>query len=113
MLGSVADDCDRYTMAGGTIFTDILTTLLPIAPLNALPFPRRQKVILMVVFCLGGLTCVLSILRLPSIYVVSRSSDVSWDNPKAAIWSCMELYAGIICSVSLEVDEPELHLTVR
>ncbi|GIZ37458.1 hypothetical protein CKM354_000090300 [Cercospora kikuchii] len=87
-----------YSMAGGSIFTDICTTLLPIAPLNALQFPRRQKMILMVVFALGGMTCVISILRLPSLYNISQSKDVSWDNPSAAIWSSMELYGGIICS---------------
>ncbi|KAI5360586.1 hypothetical protein Slin14017_G087610 [Septoria linicola] len=87
-----------YTMAAGTILTDICTTALPIAPLNALRFPKRQKIILMVVFGLAGVTCAISILRLPSLYVISKSTDVSWDNPTAAIWSSMELYAGIICS---------------
>lgn len=94
-----ADTGTRYSMAGLNIFTDICTTILPIAPLNALPFPKRQKLILMMLFCLGGLTCILSILRLPAIYIMSKTSDVSWDNPKAAIWSAMEVYAGIICSV--------------
>ena len=43
-------------------------------------------------------TCIISILRLQSLYVVSHSKDISWDNPLAAIWSCSELNVGIICS---------------
>lgn len=54
----------------------------------------------MIVFGLGGITCVLSILRLQSLYVISVSTDVSWDNPLAAMWSSMEINVGIICSVS-------------
>jgi hypothetical protein len=39
-----------------------------------------------------------SILRLQSLYVISKSTDVTWDNPLAAIWSSTELNTGIICS---------------
>lgn len=43
-------------------------------------------------------TCVVSILRLQSLYVVSHTDDISWNNPLAAIWSSTELNVGIICS---------------
>lgn len=52
----------------------------------------------MVVFGLGGITCVISILRLSALYAISKSSDVSWDNPLAAIWSSLEVNVGILCS---------------
>ncbi|KAK5164013.1 uncharacterized protein LTR77_010104 [Saxophila tyrrhenica] len=60
--------------------------------------PKRQKYALMAVFALGGFTCLISILRLQSLVVVSRSDDISWENPLAAIWSSTELNVGIICS---------------
>jgi hypothetical protein len=43
-------------------------------------------------------TCIISILRLQSIYVVSISPDITWENPLAAIWSSSECNFGIICS---------------
>lgn len=43
-------------------------------------------------------TCIISILRLQSIYVVSISPDITWNNPLAAIWSSSECNFGIICS---------------
>ena len=45
-----------------------------------------------------GSTCIISILRLQSLYVVSVSDDITWDNPLAAIWSSTETNVGIICS---------------
>lgn len=52
----------------------------------------------MTVFLLGGFTCIISILRLQSLYVVSQATDVSWHNPMAAIWSNLELNTAIMCS---------------
>lgn len=43
-------------------------------------------------------TCIISILRLQSLYVVSVSPDITWDNPLPAIWSSSEVNVGIICS---------------
>lgn len=44
------------------------------------------------------MTCIISILRLSALYAISTSSDVSWDNPLAAIWSSLEVNVGILCS---------------
>ena len=43
-------------------------------------------------------TCIVSILRLQSLYVISRAVDVTWENPLAAIWSSVEVNTGILCS---------------
>ncbi|CAK3821424.1 Hypothetical predicted protein [Lecanosticta acicola] len=90
-----------FTNAAVNIVTDLATTLLPLPTLNSLQIPRRQKYILMVVFGMGGVTCLLSILRLQSLYVISKSTDISWDNPLAATWSSLEVNVGIICAVSV------------
>lgn len=52
----------------------------------------------MVVFGLGFTTCIVSILRLHSLYIVSRTDDLTWDNPMPAIWSSTELNVAILCS---------------
>ena len=43
-------------------------------------------------------TCIISILRLQSLYAVSHTDDISWNNPLAAIWSSTEVNVGILCS---------------
>ena len=52
----------------------------------------------MAVFGMGGVVCLISVLRLSSLYAISVSTDVSWDNPLAAIWSSCEVNVGILCS---------------
>jgi hypothetical protein len=47
---------------------------------------------------MGGVVCIISILRLSALYAVSVSTDISWDNPLAAVWSSTEVNVGIICS---------------
>ena len=80
------------------ITTDIATAIIPLPVLNSLKLPKRQKYALMVVFALGGFTCIISILRLQALYVVSHTTDISWYNPLAAIWSSTEVNVGILCS---------------
>ncbi|KAK3109907.1 hypothetical protein LTR53_016352 [Teratosphaeriaceae sp. CCFEE 6253] len=87
-----------FANAGINIVTDIATGLLPLPVFKQLELPRRQKYALMTVFALGGFTCVVSILRLQSLYVISKATDVSWNNPLAAIWSSVEINTGILCS---------------
>ena len=43
-------------------------------------------------------TCVVSVLRLQSLYVISKAKDITWENPLAAIWSSVEINTGILCS---------------
>ncbi|USW46702.1 hypothetical protein Slin15195_G000210 [Septoria linicola] len=87
-----------FANAGLNIATDIATTVLPLPVLNKLELPKRQKRALMLVFALGGFTCIISILRLQSLYIISNTKDVSWENPLAAIWSCVEMCTAIIAS---------------
>jgi len=52
----------------------------------------------MIVFALGGFTCIISILRLQSLLVFLQTTDFSYHNPLAAIWSSLEVNIGILCS---------------
>ena len=80
------------------ITTDIITAVLPLPMLRALQLPGRQKIVLMIVFALGGFTCIISILRLPSLYAISKATDISYSNSLAALYSNMEVNVGIVCS---------------
>jgi hypothetical protein len=88
----------RFTNAALNIMTDIAVAVLPLPVIKTLNLPKSQKLALMFVFCLGGITCIISLMRLQSLYAVSVSEDISWDNPMAALWSNLEVNIGIICS---------------
>ncbi|KAK3636171.1 hypothetical protein LTR56_014334 [Elasticomyces elasticus] len=79
------------------IATDIITTALPLPMLRALHLPNHQKIALLVVFALGGVTCIISILRLPALYAISKATDVSYSNPLTALYSNLEVNIGILC----------------
>jgi len=76
----------------------VAIAVLPLPVIKSLNLPKRQRLALTFVFCLGGITCIVSLLRLQSLYAVSVSKDISWDNPMAALWSNLEVQIGIICS---------------
>jgi hypothetical protein len=78
--------------------TDIAVATLPLPFLNQLQLPNRQRYALMIVFALGGFTCIISILRLQSLLVFLQTTDISYHNPLAAIWSNLEVNIGIVCS---------------
>jgi len=94
----MADRHPRFSNAALNILTDILITGLPLPFLSALQLPRRQRIALMTVFALGGFTCIISILRLESLLTFLHNTDISWNNPLAAIWSSVEVNTGILCS---------------
>lgn len=87
-----------FANAGVNIVTDVLVATLPLPFLNQLQLPKRQRIALMIVFALGGFTCIISILRLQSLLVFLQTTDISWHNPLAAIWSSLEVNIGIVCS---------------
>ncbi|KAI7305327.1 hypothetical protein KC315_g14736, partial [Hortaea werneckii] len=87
-----------YSNAAINIATDLATTLLPLPLIRQLAIPRRQRMILMWVFALGGFTCLMSVLRLAYIYPLAVSPDTTWNSPLPAIWSCVEANTAILCS---------------
>jgi len=52
----------------------------------------------MVVANVVASVCIMSILRLHSLYVIANSTDVTWDNVGAATWSAVELNTAIVCA---------------
>ncbi|OGM45087.1 hypothetical protein ABOM_006658 [Aspergillus bombycis] len=80
------------------IFTDILILLYPMPIVRSLQLPRPQKIALTAVFAVGVLVTVTSILRLQSLLIISQSTDPTYDNPPAAMWSAIECNVAIICA---------------
>ncbi|KAF5597491.1 uncharacterized protein FSUBG_8526 [Fusarium subglutinans] len=84
-----------YVGAAGNILTDILIMVLPIPVLRSLKLGRRQKWILISVFCLGIFTCLISLVRIKFLNI---GTDITWHNVESASWSVSELCCGIICA---------------
>ncbi|CAL3970987.1 unnamed protein product [Diplocarpon coronariae] len=84
--------------AGMNIFTELMVLIIPMPALSTLNLPLKQRVGLMFVFALGGFVCIVSVLRLHSIYVASVSVDVPWDTIATSEWSNLEGAVGVICA---------------
>ncbi|CAK1360075.1 hypothetical protein CB0940_06178 [Cercospora beticola] len=78
--------------------TDLLISIIPLPVISQLNLPRKQRYMLMGVFCLGGLVCVISIVRLSGLYAIATSDDPTYDNGMAAMWSSMEANLTAIAS---------------
>ncbi|KAJ5908903.1 hypothetical protein N7495_001585 [Penicillium taxi] len=87
-----------FSNASMHITTDIAILIIPIPALMTIEIPRKQKLILMMMFALGGFVCITSIVRLTSLKKISESIDPTYDNVSAASWSAVECNTGIICA---------------
>ncbi|KAK8012084.1 short chain dehydrogenase/reductase [Apiospora arundinis] len=83
-----------YSNAAGNIVTDVLILLLPLPMIRALNLPRAQKLGLIGIFCLGFLTCAISLVR---VRYLPQGADVTWDNVDTMFWSMAEACTGLIC----------------
>lgn len=87
-----------FTNSAFNIATDLAIFLLPMPALRKLQLPNRQRLGLMAVFALGGFVCVVSVVRLRSLYDIATSDDKTYENGPAAYWSAIEVNVGIICA---------------
>ncbi|PKY07982.1 FAD/NAD(P)-binding domain-containing protein [Aspergillus campestris IBT 28561] len=76
---------------------DVLMLCLPFPMLWRIHTTRRQKVILMSMFALGGFVCVVSILRIVS-FVYHTGRDPTFATVPSSNWSQIEQSVGIVCA---------------
>jgi hypothetical protein len=89
----------RYVNAAFNIVSDILIAILPLPRIRELNIAKRSKVALIVVFALGGFTCIVSILRLESLYSAAHlQGGLNAHGALAAVWSDVEIHTAILCS---------------
>ncbi|KAI6879201.1 hypothetical protein KC360_g8103 [Hortaea werneckii] len=89
------------SVAGLDIGLDVLVLVLPLPGIWGLRLPRRQKVGLVVVFLLGFFVCAVSVVRLLTVLLVSRSGDLVQSGVWNIIWSAVEANVGIVCACLL------------
>ncbi|GME23397.1 putative pth11-like integral membrane protein [Neofusicoccum parvum] len=102
-----------YVAASLNIITDFAIILVPIPALVSLNVSRTKKVGVMLLFSIGGFGCVVSIIRLWTLYRLDRAGpDVSSANALAALWSAIEIHVCILCAC-LPSLSPVLTLVLR
>ncbi|KAJ5224902.1 uncharacterized protein N7469_008405 [Penicillium citrinum] len=80
------------------IFTDLLTYTLPIRVIFKLQMPRKQKIALGLILCLGLFACVSSIIRITYIPAMLTSADYTYAISGAMYWSVIETNVGIFAA---------------
>ncbi|KAJ5676829.1 uncharacterized protein N7477_002462 [Penicillium maclennaniae] len=80
------------------IFTDLLTYTLPIRVILKLQMPRKQKIVLGFILCLGLFACVSSIIRITYIPAMLTSADYTYAISGAMYWSVIESNVGILAA---------------
>ncbi|KGO76754.1 hypothetical protein PITC_091080 [Penicillium italicum] len=84
--------------AGLNILTDLLTYTLPIKVIFHLQMPRKQKLVLAFILCLGLFACISSIIRITYIPTMLSSKDSTYAISGAMYWSVIETNIGIFAA---------------
>ncbi|KAI1342663.1 hypothetical protein F5Y15DRAFT_430018 [Xylariaceae sp. FL0016] len=78
---------------------DLLVFAIPVPLTRRLQVPRPQRIALMVVFTVGAIACLASIMRLVAIRdLANATSDPSVAGLRLGIWSGVESNLGILCA---------------
>jgi hypothetical protein len=80
------------------IFIDIAIVLIPIPVIKHLEIPRKQKRMLIFVFAMGGLACIVAIVRMEGVVNILKTEDLSSENADLAAWSSAEVNISVICA---------------
>ncbi|KXG47787.1 uncharacterized protein PGRI_016570 [Penicillium griseofulvum] len=84
------------TMGSIALIEDVIILCMPIPVFWKLQINTRQKIALMLVFSLGGLVCIFSLMRLIE-FRQFQLTDLAASSAKESIWTCLELNVAIIC----------------
>ncbi|KAG4430120.1 hypothetical protein IFR05_014391 [Cadophora sp. M221] len=99
-------------VAAVNILVDIWILALPIKTLKDIKRSRRDKVVLFIIFGVGGFSCISSIIRLYTIKVFATSDDPFFDGVPINIWSMIEINVAVVCA-SVPAMKPLFTKAVR
>ncbi|KAI5789041.1 hypothetical protein EDC01DRAFT_124356 [Geopyxis carbonaria] len=70
--------------------SDIVLIVLPVKMVWGLQMPKQKKTAVILVFCLGSLACICSILRMVYIWDFAKSYDLGWDAFYPSLFGVLE-----------------------
>jgi hypothetical protein len=77
---------------------DLWILVLPINLISRIPRPPREKLALFIIFGLGIVSTIASIIRLQSLRIFTLSNDPFYDSLPINTWSMVEVNVGILCA---------------
>ncbi|CBX96377.1 predicted protein [Plenodomus lingam JN3] len=80
------------------IVLDLATILLPLRQISQLVMNWKQKVQLVLMFCVGGFVTIVSVIRLEYLINFANSKNPTWDLAGFGVWSTIELDVGVMCA---------------
>ncbi|CAK7211541.1 hypothetical protein SCUCBS95973_001150 [Sporothrix curviconia] len=86
-----------YASTAINVTTDLILCIAPIPLFWRLQLPQRQKIMISVLFFLGGLACIASIIRLAYLHLLYDPIDVTYDLVSSVMWTIAECTIGIVC----------------
>ncbi|KAF8862495.1 hypothetical protein BDZ45DRAFT_188691 [Acephala macrosclerotiorum] len=101
-----------YVIAVVNIILDLVILALPIRTLKDIKRGTRDKIVLFVLFGVGGFSCISSIIRLYTIKVFTDSKDPFWDSVPINIWSMVEINVAVVCA-SVPAMKPLFTKSIR
>ncbi|KAF5864577.1 hypothetical protein ETB97_007410 [Aspergillus alliaceus] len=85
-----------YGMQIPNILTDAVLLVMPMKLVWSLPISRRQRLLLSLVFIVGGLTLIFDIVRLLAMIALTKAgSDITYNQVPVVVWTCIEAAVGI------------------
>lgn len=81
-----------------SVASDLWSVLLPCIMLYNFDAPRRQKIALNIIFCLGLLVVAAGSARTYYLYQVGHSIDLTWDGYDLLVWAQLETQLSLICA---------------
>ncbi|KAL9131583.1 MAG: hypothetical protein Q9175_006731 [Cornicularia normoerica] len=84
-------------LASLNLATDVAVLVLPIPFIWHLQIRKSKKLSLSVVFLLGSLVCVTSVIRLQTLTEID-TGDITWSNVYPGLWTAIEALLGIVAA---------------
>jgi len=85
-----------YAQAAFNIFSDVVILVLPLPSLIKLQVSNRKRMGLIVVFGIGSVAVIASIVRINALYIFQHSKDIPYDGIYILLWSQVEINVAII-----------------
>lgn len=96
--GSCTDrQAQVYTAAAFNIIFDILVLLLPVPSLLKLNTSWMKKLGVGIVFLVGILVTICSLVRISYLSPYGNSANITWDYAYISIWSLLEVHLTVVC----------------
>ncbi|KAH6649547.1 hypothetical protein F5144DRAFT_553367 [Chaetomium tenue] len=97
-----------FASQGWNMIMDFVILLGPLYILRHSNAPLKQRVLLGVLLAFGGSACIISAIRLHTLYPSGTSLDPTWDKIPSAIYGLVEVNVGISCA-SVVTLRPLVH----